>query len=89
MKMLVKLIILAAMAVTGVYGSIEVLFLDVFSIGMRILFFAALVLIGYLGIKGFEKNWNLYCRDDYEIIHAKKQRRRERMASMVFAAIFM
>ena len=87
--MLVKLTILAGLAVTGVYGSREVLFLDDLSLGMRILFFAALVLMGYFGIKGFEKNWNLYCRDDYEIIHAKKQRRRERIASVVLAALFM
>ena len=87
--MLVKLTILAGLAVTGVYGSIEVLFLDGLSFGMRILFFAALVLMGYFGIKGFEKNWKLYCRDDYEIIQVKRKRRRERMASAVFAALFM
>lgn len=86
--MLVKLTILAGLAVTGVYGSIEVLFLGL-SFGMRILFFAALVLMGYFGIKGFEKNWKLYCRDDYEIIQVKRKRRRERMASAVLAALFM
>ena len=87
--MLVKLTILAGMAVTGLYGSIEVLFLDGMSWGIRILCFFGLILMGYLGIKGFQKNWSLYCADDYEIIRAKKQIKRERMASVVLAAIFM
>lgn len=87
--MLVKLIILAAMAVTGVYGSIEVLFLDNMSLAFRLICFLGLVVMGYLGVRGFEKNWKLYCSDDYEIICAKKQIRRERMASVVLAALFM
>ena len=87
--MLVKLIALAAMAVTGVYGSIEVLFLDGMNFGVRMICFFGLILMGYLGVKGFEKNWKFYCRDDYEIITAKKQMRRERMTSVVLAALFM
>lgn len=87
--MLVKLIILAAMAVTGVYGSIEVLFLENMELGLRFACFLGLMIMGYLGVKGFEKNWKFYCADDYEIIRAKKQIRRERMASVVLAAIFM
>ena len=87
--MLVKLTILAGFAVTGVYGSIDVLFFEGMNFGFRVLCFLALVLMGYTGIKGFKKNWTLYCRDDYEIIRAKKQMRRERMAGMILAALFM
>ena len=87
--MILKLTILAGLAVTGLYGSIEVIFLDNIGFGLKLVCFLGLVVMGYCGAKGFEKNWNLYCRDDYEIIRAKKQMRRERMASVVLAALFM
>lgn len=87
--MIFKLTILAGFAVTGVYGGIEVLFLDSMSLGLRLACFLGLAVMGYLGSKGFEKNWKLYCRDDYEIIRARKQVRRERIASAVLAALFV
>lgn len=87
--MILKLTILAGFAVTGLYGSIEVLFLDNMSLGLRLVCFLGLIVMGYLGTKGFEKNWKLYCRDDYEVVRARKQIRRERMTSAMLTAIFM
>ena len=87
--MILKLTILAGFAVTGLYGSIEVLFLDNMSLGLRLVCFLGLIVMGYLGTKGFEKNWKLYCRDDYEVVRARKQIRRERMTSAMLTAFFM
>jgi len=87
--MIMRLTILAGFAVTGIYGAIEVLFLDNMSLVVRLACFLGLVVMGYLGSKGFEKNWKLYCEDDYEIILAKRQIRRKRMVNAVLAAIFV